>query len=500
MKNTDIMEALGDVPEDLVMNALSSADALTAFPAEREQITMTENRETKSSRIRWLRGGIAAAAVIVLIAGNIALLYSLGKIGRGGSSQTPLTSDTTVLTETTEQTTETTKETALTHETTEITTETEWTDTEEEQYTETTAVHYEFDKDGKIVPMKDDDREWDPAVDIPAHILTDGKYQFQTRGNSLYRTDNDLLIVTVDNPQQYLDEADADINFQYAVNFRSIQEVGTDWYLITSDVAYHYPDPSAGWPDIWGPSFWYNRKTGKSEPATYTLKNSDLFTEQEWKERYSDTDSDYRDEAFSFLDSSPAAPDGSGVYIVVYNTFIVFVPTPGNGKLRIYKTETGFPDLSICEVIPLENGKVLFSVFYRGIGPYTGASGLDQCGLFELDTTDGGIRPVRTGVQIFGMCRSEEKIYCLVYGFDGEYKTDEGWSEYLQSSELAEYLPESRSFRTVFDMEQNISWIIGDYAISGDNVILYPWGDAGWECDPDVLVSLKDGKMTILKP
>ena len=496
MKNTDIMEALGDVPEDLVMNALSSADALTAFPAEREQITMTENRETKSSRIRWLRGGIAAAAVIVLIAGNIALLYSLGKIGRGGSSQTPLTSDTTVLTETTEQTTETTKETTLTHETTEITTETEWTDTEEEQYTETTAVHYEFDKDGKIVPMKDDDRKWDPAFDIPAHILTDGKYQFQTRGNSLYRIDNDQLIVTVDNPQQYLDEADK--NCQYAVEFDSIQAVGTDWYLISSWV--NYFSDHWGWDAIGGPNFWYNRKTGKSEPATYTLKRSDLNIKPEWDKMYGgnllgETSGD----SVTWPVEGEIAPDGSGVYTCDFNTFIVFIPTPGNGKLRIYETGTEIQNYwGVNDVFPLENGKVLFSVICTGKDdPYPIG---DQCGLFELDPTNGGIRPVRTGVQIFGMCRSGEKIYCLVYGIDGEYKTDEGVTEFLYSSELAEFLPESKSFRTVFDMENNISWIIGYYAISGDNVILYPWGDAGWECDPDVLVSLKDGKMKILKP
>ena len=344
--------------------------------------------------------------------------------------------------------------------------------------------------------MKDDD-EWDPAVDIPAYILTDGQYQFQTRGNSLYRTDNDQLIVTVENPQQYLDEADK--NCQYAVEFDSIQAVGTDWYLINAEVCY-FSARSNCWFCPCCLSFWYNRKTGKSEPATYTLKRSDLNIKPEWDEMYGgNLFGEGSVDSVTRLVAGEAAPDGSGVYTCDFNTFIVFIPTPGNGKLRIYETGTEIQNYwGVNDVFPLENGKVLFSVVYAGKDdPYPLG---DQCGLFELDPTNGSIRPVRTGVQIFGMCRSGEKIYCLVYGIDGEYKTDEGVTEFLYSSELAEFLPESKSFRTVFDMENNISWIIGYYAISGDNVILYPWGDAGWECDPDVLVSLKDGKMTILKP
>ena len=96
MKTTDIMEALGEVPEDLVIRALSAADDRMAAPAEREQIMMiTEHEEKRSRRRIWLRGGIAAAIAGVLLAGNLALLYSLGKIGRNGSSVAETTVSTT---------------------------------------------------------------------------------------------------------------------------------------------------------------------------------------------------------------------------------------------------------------------------------------------------------------------------------------------------------------------------------------------------------------------
>lgn len=110
MNSFNISEAFGEVDERFVAEELdagvtvSQENYITA-PSGRECSEMTENNE-KKSRSLWLRGGIAAAAVIVLAAGNIALLYSLGKIGRGGSSQMPLTTDPAETTVTTADTTE----------------------------------------------------------------------------------------------------------------------------------------------------------------------------------------------------------------------------------------------------------------------------------------------------------------------------------------------------------------------------------------------------------
>lgn len=115
MNSFNLSEAFGEVSEQFVAEELDAGamipqEELITDPSGMEHIMMTENNEKKNPSI-WLRSGIAAAAVIVLIAGNIALLYSLGKIGRGSSSQTPLTSDTTEITDTTADTTESTSKT-----------------------------------------------------------------------------------------------------------------------------------------------------------------------------------------------------------------------------------------------------------------------------------------------------------------------------------------------------------------------------------------------------
>ena len=532
MKTTDIMEALGEVPEDLVIRALSAADDRMAAPAEREQIMMiTEHEEKRSSRRIWLRGGIAAAIAGVLLAGNLALLYSLGKIGRNGSSVAETTVSTPAeITETTEQTTETATETTETTTTTadpnkvivpnfygmdydkavklaescglilSVSESSGWQppgDIGDQSVSSDEAVdkgthilvnldipRFEFDKDGK--PVRIDftykRKPFDPA-DIPVHILTDGQYQFQTRGNSLYRTDNDQLIMTIEDPQQYLDAEIKD--FQTAVEFDSIQAVGTDWYLISASI-YYYPDEWHFWKCV---SFWNNRKTGKSEPAVYTLKRSDLNIKPEWDDAYGGDFFGYEGDSVTefvsvFQDHIAAAPDGSGVYIGNH-TFILHVPTPGNGKLRVYETGTNIPYYKIDQVLPLENRKILFNVYYSS---EDGTDPWPDSGLFELDPANGNIRTIGKNFEV-KMYRINQKIICLIHDAPNHNKPNQ---------RIAEYLPESRSFRTIADLK-DITWDLEltETGISNDALILSP---QDWDDNiPDLLVSLKDGKVTELK-
>lgn len=86
MDEKKLLSLIGQVSPELIEKTLPETEDISAAPEEKERIMMTNYTEAKRGRAAWLRGGIAAAVVGVLLIGNIALISGLGKIGKGGSS------------------------------------------------------------------------------------------------------------------------------------------------------------------------------------------------------------------------------------------------------------------------------------------------------------------------------------------------------------------------------------------------------------------------------
>nr|MCR5306563.1 hypothetical protein [Oscillospiraceae bacterium] len=106
----------------------------------------------------------------------------------------------------------------------------------------------------------------------------------------------------------------------------------------------------------------------------------------------------------------------------------------------------------------------------------------------ELDPANGNIRTIGKNFEV-KMYRINQKIICLIHDAPNHNKPNQ---------RIAEYLPESRSFRTIADLK-DITWDLEltETGISNDALILSP---QDWDDNiPDLLVSLKDGKVTELK-
>ena len=85
MNEAELLRLIGRLPPNLIERTLPETEDISAESAGKEQITMFTNTETKRRGAFWLRGVIPAAIAGVLLAGNIALLAVLGKIGRSGT-------------------------------------------------------------------------------------------------------------------------------------------------------------------------------------------------------------------------------------------------------------------------------------------------------------------------------------------------------------------------------------------------------------------------------
>lgn len=592
MRNTDIMEALGDVPEDLVMNALSSADDLTAFPAEREHIMMTENKDTKSRRRLWLRGGIAAAAVIVLIAGNLALLYSLGKIGRGGSSQAPLTGTEAETTgtdaDTTESTAETTDATLPIYDEPDIPDGLHYADqvvvpnligmSYEEAVKTANACGFPYVEmvsvndttPARTVTWQDPDpdvlsynlnyitlhvsngipdtklafelRETGycvvnlygyPEVTIPSkykglpvteidcrdrsvntvsipdsvtkikdgafpddtilrgnagsyaeayakqHQLSFisnstircGGYHYRTADNSLYRTEDNKKLFTVEHPEQYYHRKPALDTDSIVIGFDEITNAGDGWYFLCGTAedplnaclsTQYYPNSDYFY-------LWFNEHTGELKQAVCSEEERELihtaYLENggfayRWNGVLTYTTAIYPD------------PDGGAVYTCIKRS-VVRIPVPGNGGISIiYSPDDllGY-DIDGYPFAPLRGGKILWN------------READTDGLFEVDPAEKSCRCLTDQYDPYDIVYAGNRYICLVYDYD--YPPD--------GQKLLEYLPESNSFRLVAAIEELDDF----YRIGGftdDSVVLFH--DPDREGAPDLRVSLKDGKIT----
>ena len=305
-------------------------------------------------------------------------------------------------------------------------------------------LRYHFDSSGKPVPDNSDD------------LISDGTYYYYAKGFSVYRADDQRLIMTIKNPYQYLRESDR--NGSCEVVLWGVTAVGTDWLFIEAEIDIVDNDEPEYGATVY---FWVNKETGVCEEAK-------LGSELSWRELQ-------------------PAPDGkSFIAIDLYETHIIQVPVPGSGKIRKYdlKLNSDLEDYyrnKVQSIAVLDNGKILFGAYPDCDAPqpneYT-----DEMGLYELNPADGSVRILqkRMCLRLF---RAGGKIYCRI-----------------DASRLAEYLPESNSFRDIADLskwEWNgvASWGVCVSDCTADAVILTTWWDSDGLDKPDLLVSLKDGSI-----
>ena len=575
MKNTDIMEALGDVPEDLVLSALHPADDLTAEPDGREQIIMTNEPENKGrTRRLWLRGGIAAAIAGVLLAGNLALLHGLGRIGRSNSSEAETTESTvTTFTETTEQTTETTDTTETTF---------DWENADHAVTPLLVGMNLEEAKKkaracglsvyvistvndstaaGTVVWQSYSPGEWHfpgdsisvqvssgklesllnfelrensycvvecraeafitipskykglPVTEIAEGAFSDdymtvvipnsvtkigyfcesctirgntgsyaeayakehqiefisdsiscGESHYQMIDNSLYRIEDNKKLFTVDQPQQYLQKPAVDAD-SIVVKFEEITDVGDGWYFLAGTA--EDPLNASGnneylhvFSYIY---FWFNETTGELKPALFSAEERDILHAEYLKKEYSSPWNNLLSHSTIYPD-----PDGGAVYTLI-NHVPVRIPVPGNGKLSAFMPNQcdGFYGFNM---VPLHGGKVLILSVY---------SDKDDNGLYEMDISGKTTRFLTDQFIPQEIIFTGNRYICL----DNEAK------------KLLEYSPESNSFKTIAAFKTN-SWYELD-SFTEDSVHLCVPEDP-YDA-PDLLVSLKDGKVTELK-
>ena len=574
MKTTDIMEALGEVPEDLVIRALSAADDRMAAPAEREQIMMiTEHEEKRSRRRIWLRGGIAAAIAGVLLAGNLALLYSLGKIGRNGSSVAETTVSTTAdTTETTEQTTETTTETTFDWENADhavtpllvgmnleeatkkaracgfnvevISTVNDSTaagtviwqnyspggwhfpgdsisvqvssgkldsllnfELRENGYcvvecraeafitipskykglpvTEIAEGAFSDDYMTVVVPnsvtkigyfdesctMRGNTGSYaeayakDHQIEFISDSISCGESHYQMIDNSLYRIEDNKKLFTVDQPQQYLQKPAVDAD-SIVVKFEEITDVGDGWYFLAGTA--EDPLNASGnneylhvFSYIY---FWFNETTGELKPALFSAEERDILHAEYLKKEYSSPWNNLFSHSTIYPD-----PDGGAVYTTI-NSVLVRIPAPGNGKLSAFMPEqcNGFYDF---EITPLRGGKVLTL--------WVDSEKTDS-GIYEMDIAGKTTRFLTDQYIPDYIIFTGNRYICL----DSRAK------------KLLEYFPENNRFETIAALKTNCWYEL--FSFTDDSVYLIPDPEDS-DGNPDLLVSLIDGKITELK-
>lgn len=344
----------------------------------------------------------------------------------------------------------------------------------------THGLHYHFDENGVLQPRE---AEYDD-------LISDGTHHFKQIENSVYRTEDNLPIITVRHPEQYLEENDK--NKRIHIILLSIEAVGNDWYFIGFEMA----DYEGYW--IRNLYFWANSKTGKTEYVDLRVKKSEYHIEVP-KPTSDDEENNINGKSEYYelgLCGVSAAADGKSIY-AAYSPYIIQIPIPGNGNIKLYDTglgqitlrydDGGYEDhcFAFYNLDVLDNGNILFYVKYiRNDEPYPG--GHNECGIYELNPSDGTVKQLQKNICV-NMFRVEDKWICYKYG-----KT-------IGEEELAEYLPESNRFRTIAKLD-NPMMTVED--ISKDAVLLVDWYDSSeiMETEPEILVSLMDGKKTVLPP
>ena len=539
MNSFNLSEAFGEVSEQFVAEELDAGamipqEELITEPSGREHIMMTENIE-KKSRSLWLRGGIAAAIVGVLIAGNLAVIYGLGRIGKNGSSVVTSTTSTEEITDTTcgTELTETTSTTLVKEKVTVPnfigkawdeaiklahscglyldTTETFDSAPEGTVFAQSVAPdetvdkgsfipvnvskgeemiirHYCFDRNGKPVTELD----WAEYDGEGWNVISDGTDQFQPKGNSLYRLRDNQMILTLNNPLQYMFVGDEFSNEEVEVIYERITAVGSDWYLI--DVWLHIDDGS-GIDDY--ACFWVNRKTGKSTQASFRVKTSEF----EIDPNNHNDDDDWilaRDDGSGYIKITTGfnrdsvlypSPDEDVFYVIYEDSYILKVPAPGHGDIKVIKTRKSPLDSvyndSVYNIVPLRNGIILLSCSRLQDRMEDEGRNNDVTNriLLELNLKEGCVKELQKA-KWFNMNLVGGKIIC--------------WLIDDQHEKLAEYLPENNSFKTIAILDDYRDGEMITSNVCSDAVIIQSPSESIMNEKPDLLVSIIDGKITEL--
>ena len=292
--------------------------------------------------------------------------------------------------------------------------------------------------------------------------INDDKYCYYTKENSLYRRNDNKKMFTLEAPRQYLKEApaDADISVEYGF----ILDIGGGWFYTSISI-----NADECYADL---NVFFNDKTG----AVNMISDSEIFPVIESK-------LGEKIDSHSGLFLTSADPDGGAVYSVISGycvkdnqsfEAVVRIPCDDPRNLSVYLIDyCGLYGDDMARFAPLKGRKIFWYEYTPD----------DRAITYELDLETG------------------EKALI----------PDVGWWNYLvyrngryicfDGEDLMEYLPDSKSVRII----ANVRKYLGEYGgvgiacIFGDSVLLDPVWDGDWlDGVPQLLVSLKDGKVTKL--
>lgn len=312
-------------------------------------------------------------------------------------------------------------------------------------------------------------------------IISDGTYYFSTKNNSLYRRDNNQLIMTVQNPQQYL-KTDGAKGKQPLVDYQNIVAVGDKWYFVVAHIGYEGVNDWNGKANFTLETellYWVNRQTGTAEicPApTNDLYDVIEGTEGHDPRNYGHGDPDEKYEIGTALWQGD--PDGTAVYATDYTEQLVIrMPVPGAGKNTAYYAKHQAGTLMTNFFTPIGNGKVLILANAQG----------QYLALNELNTADGSMKLLTDSYTGHDIHNVHGRILSA------------GWNTASGKEDLIEYFPATGKTAAVAALGSEYSMLIAD--VSRDAVIISAmWETNHYEDQPDLLVSLTDGKVTELKP
>ncbi len=454
-----IFDAMDEIEESKIASALPKSLQDAHLPAEDTVIEQEESSMKNNPIMHYITTGFAAAAAIAVVTGGVLLISSLnGKNTRKPGAS--VGSDTAQVTDTTPHATTTSAPAEQT------TTQTEAPNTDLQASLPEISGDYGVNLNGWAYHVYQRDGSGVKEIVDKTGLISDGNYLYRTNDCTLYRCEDQKAILTIEDPEQYLERA-KDAEEQIYCAFESITDAGSGWYFVVAEVGtYTEKYDEMPCPIISSQvCFWTNPVSGQKQHISTTAEPT--VPGGIWlKPQYVQLD-----------------PDGGAVYAIERTETYVFrieVPkTDAEGSIPAeqlpgakYKIDYTVGQYDLSDYTPISGGRLLFKFADQSNGRFV-------MPLMLMNTADGSMTQLREECDLLEFYNINGRVICFSDG------------------KLMEFDPDTNKTETIAETDSPMTMVaVWDNAVL--LTYLYDY-DPAEESHPNLLVSLTDGTVTELQ-